>query len=573
MDIEDEREEIWEDAEDTLRGPRKQFKIIGKKFELIQGDLLPEIHGALDFTEDRSYIGVPIQVKMKKEDKEFYVWKTGIITSERELIMLDGDVLNKGTGFCRIGFFPKDLKERWARNDFYDFLGEVESIYSFEDIYNLIREQIVYYMDLMDDREYDLVTAWIMMTYFYPMFNTLPIIYLNAIRTSGKTKLLMLMAAMSFSDGTISPNISASAFFRTIEANRSSCFVDENERIGRKEKNELKELLNACYKKGAVVKRSEEVMDYKGVKNFQVRKFNVFAPLALASIYNIDDVLESRCVRITLQRTYSAKGNTEVNMNSAVFSNIRNGLFLLTLKYWKNIKNLYDNYVENVENEANVTPLSISSSSILPTLSTLSSLSNRELEMWKPLFVIAKATNNPSIFKRLYSLALDKSEAFREDNIAEEANTIVLDALLRLVSKDDWYKVGDLTRDIQALNEGTDWLKPKFLSNILKTLGLGTSKRRFTSGVSVFITIKSVREAAKKVGLNVEEILKETGFETATNQVEKLDVILGDEEKIKAAVIAEATAAGITNPESKIQQMINQGLLIEPRSGYIKKVG
>jgi hypothetical protein len=192
--------------------------------------------------------------------------------------------------------------------------------------------------------------------------------------------------------------------------------------------------------------------------------------------------------------------------------------------------------------------------------------------MWKPIFVIAKATNNPKIFERVYSLALEKSEAFKEDNIAEEANTIVIDALIRTLNKDDWYKLSDLTNDVHTQNESTDWLKPKFLSNILKTLGLGKKKRRFTQGVALYISLKDLHAAGKKLGLNVDDILKESGFATATNQVERLDVLIGTEEKVKGAVIAEATACGIKNAETKIQQMLNQGILMEPRPGYIRRI-
>jgi hypothetical protein len=145
--------------------------------------------------------------------------------------------------------------------------------------------------------------------------------------------------------------------------------------------------------------------------------------------------------------------------------------------------------------------------------------------------------------------------------------------MIRTINKDDWYKLSDIIKDIQSLNETVDWLKPKFLGNILKTLGLGTSKRRFNNGVAVFLSVEDIHKAAKKIGLDVDSIVKEVGFETATNQIEKLDVILGTEEKSKAAVIAEATSCGINNPESKIQTLINQGVLFEPKVGYIKKVG
>lgn len=164
----------------------------------------------------------------------------------------------------------------------------------YEKMEKILRKYII-----MDECYYPVVSMWLLGTYFHDNFQTYPYLFFNAMKGSGKTRMLHLLAKMA-KNGKIVANITESVLFRT--ASESSYFIDEIENIRGKQSTNLRLLLNAAYKRGTTVPRSRKVKDSK-TEDYVVDEFDVFTPVSMANIGGMDEVLEDRCITIILERS------------------------------------------------------------------------------------------------------------------------------------------------------------------------------------------------------------------------------------------------------------------------------
>jgi hypothetical protein len=120
------------------------------------------------------------------------------------------------------------------------------------EVYYLIIDVLKYYCDI-EEKYYSLISLWIIGTYYHDEFPTYPYLFFNAMRGSGKSRLLRLVVYLS-KDGSMLNSLTEAVLFRTT----GTLGIDEFEGIGRKGNEALKELLNSAYKKGITIKRMKK---------------------------------------------------------------------------------------------------------------------------------------------------------------------------------------------------------------------------------------------------------------------------------------------------------------------------
>jgi hypothetical protein len=118
----------------------------------------------------------------------------------------------------------------------------------------------------------------------------------------------------------------------------------------------------------------------------------------IASIRGMEDVLESRCIHITMLRTAGPKGNLVVSESGEHWAQARHGLYCFALQHFAGIR---DCYWCGVGAEG---------------------LSNRQAELWRPLLAIASYLNDrgaeglPALMQKYaLSKARDAEEASLDD--------------------------------------------------------------------------------------------------------------------------------------------------------------
>jgi hypothetical protein len=113
-----------------------------------------------------------------------------------------------------------------------------------------------HYLELRRPQEAALVACWTISTYLYPLFPAYPRLNLQGERGTGKSKLLEVIAGVAF-NGLCLLDPTPAVLFRLISPLRPTLCLDEMESLGRQDKTAIFGILNAGYKSGMVVNRTE----------------------------------------------------------------------------------------------------------------------------------------------------------------------------------------------------------------------------------------------------------------------------------------------------------------------------
>lgn len=394
----DDFQQLLDDAE-TL-------ETTSDEFELLDSDSQIYLHPALDFYENQLYLTLPLPVRFDKQETV----KQVVISSNRHkaliiqnCIDIDGNKIQ----LRKVSSVPGD-KLRWKLEDLQRFLSEDKATtVSAALVFIEIRQALLKFVDFRKESDADILTLWLMGTYFFPIFDAYPYIYLVGVKRSGKTKTLLIIEKLAF-NAILSSNISPAVLFRLVEARRCTLALDESEQLADKtKKEELRELLNAGYKRGAPAYRVR-----KNSKNdFEIEAFEVYGPKAIANIAGLDSVLEDRAITITMVRTDNPdKGNLAVTERAENWVYLRSLLYSFALTHAKAVADIYHQDPD------------------------VNALLNRQNELWRPLLSIAKVvdTKLPGTFTRIRDEAIRRAEE-TSGNDLEDFDSAVLLALRSLV--------------------------------------------------------------------------------------------------------------------------------------------
>ncbi len=154
-----------------------------------------------------------------------------------------------------------------------------------EDVRTFIRRFVV-----LDDHQALAVALWVALTHVYDAFGITPyLVITSALKRSGKTRLLEVLELL-VREPLSTANISDAALFRVVADKSPSLFMDEVDAIFKsRDREELRGLLNAGYRAGAVAHRMG------GANNRTLESFPVYCPKAFAGIGDcLPDTLTDR---------------------------------------------------------------------------------------------------------------------------------------------------------------------------------------------------------------------------------------------------------------------------------------
>lgn len=334
---------------------------------------------------------------------------------------------------------------RWDYGDI-DKFCESPCGCSFKEIYKDIQDSFAHYMDFdLDPRLYSLFPCFIIYTYFYPLFNSAPVLHLWGEFQTGKTKILSLLEAMAFNPIN-SANISSASIFRLIESRRATILLDESEDLMTTERaKEIRNMLLAGTGKSGETFRQEKILDSE---SYKTQSFKVFSPKVIANIAGIDiPALQSRTIRvITLGAADNVRKNREVEQEDKHWQMIRNKLYRLCLTG-------YPSVIEQRQEPFGV------------------EFYGRTLNIWQGMFTMTKLLDK-EVWEDLASYAKENKEII-EDEIEEEADKPrqVIGGLIEIVDSggDGDYRVSDV---YDALKLEVAITSKQDLGAILRRLGI-----------------------------------------------------------------------------------------------------
>jgi len=361
------------------------------------------------------------------------------------------------------------------------------------------------YMDI-EEKEKKLIAIWIIGCYFHKQFNTYPYLFFNAMRGSGKTRLLKLISYLN--NGILTTFPTETILFRC----KDPLCLDEFERMDSKEKALLKELLNTAYKKGLYVLRTSK-RKVLGKEEYFIEKFETFRPICMANIWGMDDVLGDRCLSLILEKSnnpiktkkienfeennYITKTKISLyrcSLCSVVMSGgTSDWNAYLDKRYTLHTLTSYNTY--NTLTTQQHTQKYIKQDIFFNKIDN-SELNGRNLELFMPLFYISNYLGD-DIFLEI----LEFSKIINKEKMGVDMeNKDVL--LYKFVSENcenmTWTGVKKLTDDFRYFlgDEVEEWINPRWLGRAIKRLNLILEKRRIGSGAEVILdTFKAKRKS------------------------------------------------------------------------------
>lgn len=326
-------------------------------------------------------------------------------------------------------------------------------------------------IELTDDREYHVLTGWIVSSYFADLWITYPYLFFRGIYKSGKTRAqetVMLVTPQSQS----ATNMSVPALFRILgleskkgkQVVRHFCtfYIDELALSGKlddEKRRALLQILNAGYKKGAVVKRCVHIQKQIIVKDFRVDGFK-----CLASIFPLPDTLRSRCLTIRMRKT---RRRFPMRIEASKAEDLKKDLY-----------EVREEVISEFQKGNNMLEIT---DAMEEFLFENAGRDGRLVEIYSPIYMVAPEKVKPLMVEYLRDLG---QAELQEELASFEAEVFI--ALLKLYNEQNEPQIWFATRDVvQIFNEGKgdrEKVKTRTISRHIKSLGFKPYRTRGKRG-------------------------------------------------------------------------------------------
>ncbi len=427
-------------------------------------------------------------------------FKQGNCTANKEPQKID-----KPLETCPIGLYePIDVKTRM------------------KGVYELITATIDYYMDIPEETK-NIITLWIMGSHFHEKFDTYPYLFINAMRGSGKTRLLKIINTFA-KDSQLVNSLTESVMFRTI----GTLCIDEFEGVGGKDSTHLRELLNSAYKKGTKVMRMKKTKNLKE-EGYAVEEFEPYRPIVMANIWGMEEVLGDRCITTLLEKSIDlSKIKLVENFTDSFEADFTKKTLeslircsLCSVHTLKNMNKAWNNYIKE-QYQDKTTPIYTTTLDTVTTLTTYAptteelineeliiikdntelfkkidetQIDGRNLELFFPLFIIASDVGNGDILEKTLTYAKEMVKMRKMEEVTESKDVLVY-SIICLKRELDWYNIKDLTEEFRLIcggGEDNNWINAKWMGRALKRLNLISDRRRIGRGIQVMLDIKKAK--------------------------------------------------------------------------------
>ena len=367
-------------------------------------------------------------------------------------------------------------------------------------IHEGISEVLSTYLDLEPD-EKSIVTQWIMAAAYKDAFYATPELFVNASKSSGKTRLLKLIGSM-LPGSIMVVSMSESSLFRLCEI-KKCILIDEAENMSGKEKANLRDMLNVCYKRGGIVPRVEKVNKKEGVK-YEVREYPVYIPVVLANVWGLDSVLEDKCITIVLEKSTDRR---IINMPEFFDRDLRIkairaffeasvdsvGSFLgstIVPGVYAELDALYNTYIHTLDTT------SYTSTDIKNFTGSVYALNleGRVTELWMPLFIVSYMVSKQT-YTDFLEVAKRRIQAKQSDELTGDKDTSVAVSIYTSITDLDNYLETKKFIDFYISEYGEQkWLSSEWLGKFMKRAKIIKEKVRLGRGYRYEINKQALRK-------------------------------------------------------------------------------
>jgi len=419
QEVLEEAEKIKEKLEEgKMRVPLLVVELKGKKYELIKDDGVSFSHtGWFYATEEKIscselfYAYTLIKEKDLEYDRIepflliFEYDKEGKIISSFVRPLSELNVIELGKTIAKVSkksIGESSLQTQLRLETAVKLLKELPSL-DLKELYERIKNKILYYIDFEDDIYYDLIVLWIMGTYFSDVFRVYPNLFIFGPSGSGKTRLTKLIVFTSRRGWMIVDPTDAN-LPRIIDGYRPTLGLDDFDNVLRKHFPAVLSLLKHTYKEGIQIPRLEKVM--RGNK-FLLSLFSPYAPVVINST---DPILESQLISryVRIDMTKSKKKFPKLDPDAWYTEKEREDLYIMRFLFAPKVYEIFS----KIE----------------------TGLIGRDDEIWSPLLTIAKLISD-ELFEKVRQFAIKESARKEEELYPEEK--LIIQGIERLMGNQE----------------------------------------------------------------------------------------------------------------------------------------
>jgi len=322
----DKYEPGWRDKKQrnkTAPENTPQEKNQDEKDYILNNDFKPKLHPAMSFIDGELAYGIP------NGKKPQFVTNHKLI---KYSVIKDEYVIDN---------YPQQLK--FSRSGIKKYLKK-EKIKPTE-LYNDIRRLFENHIIFQFDWQIDLTVTWVIGTYLYRAFPLYPYYWIKSpTKRCGKTRLLELMAGLCFNSNGLETAPSEATLYRVPDITAGALLWDEVENLGKnKDKNDLISILNTSYREDGKIARCEG-------KDYKVKFYSAYRPVALAGIRNLPDTVEDRSLKVELLRKKRDEKvkKLQINRIKNELEKLRDDLHIFALEHANLIREAYDDFDDSL---------------------------------------------------------------------------------------------------------------------------------------------------------------------------------------------------------------------------------
>lgn len=435
----------------------------------------PVLRPGLDLHNGVVYMTVPAEgpreVKVGKKTVEKIVEFTAGVTSNRDEFVFDYEGL-KELGFA-MPVVAQRPESRWSPASIDAFLDGRAQMPDPAALYLALKEVYAEHIEFSNELYEDVMALYVMSSYVFTIFESIGYIHFNGTAASGKSQNLRILKSLGFNTHWTG-SMTSSTLFRTVAGDPGLVCVDEAEDFSTEKGAELRTILNAGYKTGSVVKRSE-----KEGETFVVKNYNTFGPKVIASIAPLDYVLGSRSIVMPMRP--AIREIPEFHESDARWSKMRDQLYLFAMFHTEALAALAREWDTK-------------------RLTQAPNLRHRQWEVGGCLVVLAAYVDPTGELAKTIIVLLDEYfiEAQKKQDADDRMRLLLLSLPEVLRTKapydGDWYAIKDIHEVVCQLldTDQIDYYKTRHVSRNLDVLGFKT-KRAHKNGSQIRLTAEAVR--------------------------------------------------------------------------------
>jgi hypothetical protein len=301
--------------------------------EIVDTNEEKTFHPSLDIKDNILVLGFRIKKEKDKEIDLFFInTNDGYITTEKT------EFINKEQTFAieKKKRILSKLSQKWGVDNLNKLLEALQDpLNKFNEIelYQKIRDNLKKYIELEEEADYTILTAWTIGTYFFPTFSAYPYIHIKAPKGSGKSQCLNLLNQTAFN--AVKARASLPALRDTVDALRGTYLMDQADALHRNNMEDFLDVLTDSYKRGGGSIR--KMIANKNAWNLE--EFEAYGPKAFASIGQLPEDLRDRCIVIPLIR--SNKNYPPINEEDGIWKEIRSGLYTFLIRQFIYVGQMY----------------------------------------------------------------------------------------------------------------------------------------------------------------------------------------------------------------------------------------